>query len=152
MIGKWVNDFLAGIRQRPPSPEGVIVKDNEILVPKVATLDGFTDALASNQGVLLRDVPFQTVLEIQTQNSVYAIVVLDLVGKEVLMRGGKFLPKLTNCTFSGSSIQGGSFLKTGWIGVGMGMEFRKSAELEKPIITSPVQKINVVTSANTTIQ
>ena len=152
MIGKWVNDFLAGIRQRPPSPEGVIVKDNEVRVPKVATLDGFTDALDSNQGILLRDVPFQTVLEIQTQNSVYAIVVLDLVGKEVLMRGGKFLPKLTNCTFSGSSIQGGSFLKMGWIGVGTCMEFRKSTELEKPIITSPVKKINVVASANTTIQ
>jgi len=76
-----------------------------------------------------------TTLRVRTRNSEYEIVVSS--GDEVFVRGGQFFPSLTEARFSGASV-GGSFLKVGWIGVGLRMEILADG---RRIVTSPVYDI-----------
>ena len=76
-----------------------------------------------------------TTLLVRTRNSEYHIVVSS--GDEVLVKGGQFFPSLTEARFSGASV-GGSFLKVGWIGVGLRMEILVEG---RRIVTSPVYDI-----------
>jgi hypothetical protein len=76
-----------------------------------------------------------TTLLVRTRNSEYRIVVSS--GDEVLVKGGHFFPSLTEARFSGASV-GGSFLKVGWIGVGLRMEILADG---RRIVTSPVHDI-----------
>lgn len=100
-----------------------------------ATLDGFASATAWVEGVYLRDLQPMTCLLVQTSNSDYRIVVSS--GGAVLVEGGRFFERPTAATVEGASL-GGSFLKMGWIGVGLRMEIRDES---RRIVTSPVRRI-----------
>ena len=78
-----------------------------------------------------------TVLLVQTQNSIYRIVVVN--GCAVFVQGGRFFPRLATARVAGATF-GGSVLKLAWIGVGMQMEI--SGEMG-PIVTTPVQQIAI---------
>jgi hypothetical protein len=104
-------------------------------ISRAATLAGFTSAVSTTNGVQLRDLPPMTTLVVRTRNSEYHIVVSS--GEEVLVKGGQFFPSLTEARFSGASV-GGSFLKVGWIGVGLRMEILADG---RRIVTSPVHDI-----------
>ena len=107
-------------------------------VTRAATLTGFTAAVATTHGVHLRDLPPMTTLHVQTRNSQYRIIVST--GDAVLVEGGQFFPCLTPAHVSGASV-GGSFLKVGWIGVGLRMEILVDG---RRIVTSPVLDISTV--------
>ena len=111
------------------------MNDPTTCVSRAATLAGFTSAVSSTNGVQLRDLPPMTTLLVRTRNSEYRIVVSS--GDEVLVKGGHFFPSLTEARFSGASV-GGSFLKVGWIGVGLRMEILADG---RRIVTSPVHDI-----------
>lgn len=100
-----------------------------------ATLDGFARAIEGVQGLYLRDLEPLTRLIVQTCNSEYQIVVS--AGGDVLVEGGRFFDCPTPAVLEGASL-GGSFLKVGWIGVGLRMEIRDAS---RRIVTSPVRRI-----------
>jgi hypothetical protein len=104
-------------------------------ISRAATLAGFTTAVASTSGVHLRDLAPMTTLLVRTRNSEYRIIVSS--GDAVLVEGGHFFPCLTEARFSGASV-GGSFLKVGWIGIGLRMEILADG---RRIVTSPVRDI-----------
>lgn len=109
--------------------------DESTSISRTATLAGFTAAVATAHGVHLRDLAPMTTLHVHTRNSLYRIVVS--AGDAVLVEGGEFFPALTPAHFSGASV-GGSFLKVGWIGVGLRMEILADG---RRIVTSPVHDI-----------
>jgi len=111
------------------------MNDSTTCVSRAATRTGFTSAVSSTNGLQLRDLPPMTTLLVRTRNSEYRIVVSS--GDEVLVKGGHFFPALTEARFSGASV-GGSFLKVGWIGVGLRMEILAEG---RRIVTSPVYDI-----------
>jgi len=113
-------------------------------ISRAATLAGFTSAVSSTNGVHLRDLAPMTTLVVRTRNSEYRIVVSS--GDEVLVKGGQFFPSLTEARFSGASI-GGSFLKVGWIGIGLRMEILADG---RRIVTSPVHHIVTSDDSRTT--
>jgi hypothetical protein len=100
-----------------------------------ATLDGFAKATDAVQGVYLRDLEPLTRLVVRTCNSEYQFLVS--AGGEVLVEGGRFFDHPTPAVLEGASL-GGSFLKVGWIGVGLRMEIRDAS---RRIVTSPVRQI-----------
>jgi hypothetical protein len=101
----------------------------------VASLDGFARATDAVEGVYLRDLQPMTHLLVETCNSEYRIVIA--AGSAVLVEGGRFFERPTEAVLEGASL-GGSFLKVGWIGVGLRMEIRDE---RRRIVTSPVRKI-----------
>jgi hypothetical protein len=105
-------------------------------VTRAATLTGFTAAVATTHGVHLRDLAPMTTLHVQTRNSQYRIIIST--SDAVLVEGGQFFPCLTPAHVSGASV-GGSFLKVGWIGVGLRMEILVDG---RRIVTSPVLDIS----------
>jgi hypothetical protein len=111
------------------------MNDTTTCISRAATLTGFTSAVSSTNGVQLSNLPPMTTLLVRTRNSEYHIVVSS--GDEVLVKGGQFFPALTEARFSGASV-GGSFLKVGWIGVGLRMEILADG---RRIVTSPVYDI-----------
>jgi hypothetical protein len=100
-----------------------------------ATLDGFAKATEAVQGVYLRDLEPLTRLVVYTCNSEYQIVVTT--DGDVVVEGGRFFDHPTPAVVEGASL-GGSFLKVGWIGVGLRMEIRDAS---RRIVTSPVRRI-----------
>lgn len=115
---------------------------SDIKVPKAAILERFREAVNKNNGISLQDIGAGSRVVVQTQHHAYTILVLDPFTKEVVVVGGEFFPEAEHCTLSGSTA-GGSFLKMGWIGLGMRLEFRRRGQSEKPIIiTSLVQSIS----------
>ena len=93
------------------------------------------DLMDHVDGVHLRQHPPLTTLLVWTRNSLYRIVVTE--GSNVYVQGGTFFPELTSAHLDGASM-GGSFLRVGWIGVGLPMEIRAGA---RRIVTSPVRAI-----------
>jgi len=75
-----------------------------------------------------------TTLLVWTWNSLYEMTVRE--GSEVLVQGGSSFPNPTLACVRGASTTG--ILATGWIGVGLSMEFRVQG---KRIVTSPVVAI-----------
>ena len=100
-----------------------------------ATLDRFTTHAAAAPGVQLKDLAPMTTLLVRTCNTEYRIVVSE--GPDVLVQGGHFFPIPTSVHVEGASL-GGSFLKVGWIGIGLSMELRAG---EQRIVTTPVRGI-----------
>jgi hypothetical protein len=107
------------------------------LVPRAATLDGFVDDLAAGQGVNLRDLDPLTTLIVATCNSRYRIIVSR--DTSVIVQGGQFFPDATAARIDGATF-GGSFLKMGWIGIGLRMEIFADGQR---IVTSPVRDISI---------
>ena len=100
-----------------------------------ATLDGFAKATDAVQGVYLRDLEPLTRLVVRTCNSEYQFIVSARRGRAG--RGRAVLRSATPAVLEGASL-GGSFLKVGWIGVGLRMEIRDAS---RRIVTSPVRHI-----------
>jgi len=98
-------------------------------------MDGFVAASAAADGVSLRDLEPLTTLLVRTCNSHYRIVISQ--NTAVFVQGGQFFPEVTDARLEGSSF-GGSFLKVGWIGVGLRMEIWAGGQR---IVTSPVRAI-----------
>ena len=115
-------------------------------VPKVATLDGFTEITETVNAVALAETGFEWTLVVQTENSTYTILVLDPAKREVAVTGGKYFPSPEKCVLSGS-LFGGSFLWVGRIGIGMRIELMLNDGIT--LITSPVKKISVYPPAQT---
>jgi len=105
------------------------------VVPHVATLDGFIAATRGADGIHVRDIEPLTTLIVHTHNSQYRIVIAHQ--GTVRVQGGRFFPELTVARLDGSSL-GGTFLKLGWIGVGLCMELCANGQR---IVTSPVRRI-----------
>lgn len=89
-------------------------------------------------GVFLTDLPPATVLEIQTQNHCYQVV---LLGENNALISGhpEYCPEPIQVAISGST-WGGSMLKSRFVGRGMHLEFRHP-RYRTPIVTSAVQEI-----------
>ena len=92
-----------------------------------------------SEGVQLVSLPDLSELIVETRNSVYEITTIDGVGREILIRGGKFFPESTPARLCGSSLRG-SFLKLGGIYAGFSMEILFEGQT---IVTSPVQSIRL---------
>ncbi len=105
------------------------------------TLDGFVKAIDKNQGVLLSDIGEGKTLIVKTKNSTYTIQVVNPATQEVIVSGGLFFVNPTGCILSGATL-GSSFLKIGWIGIGMSMEFHKKEH--GTVVTSFVQSISLI--------
>lgn len=89
-------------------------------------------------GVFLKDLPPDTVLEIQTQHHCYKAVLLG--GSDALISGHpEFCPRPVQVAIAGST-WGGSMLKLQFVGRGMHLEFHHPEYLT-PIVTSPIQAI-----------
>lgn len=88
-------------------------------------------------GVDLGNVPAGTVFEIETQNRFYKIEYQGL-GKALISGHPVFCPEPTPVTIHGST-WGGSMIKSGYIGRGMHLEFRRP-EFE-PITTSVILRV-----------
>ena len=109
------------------------------VVSKQCTLEGFVDAVSDRDGILLREIePLGTVLA-RTENSVYRVIPLEAGSSRILIQGGRFFPEPTEVRFAGSGF-GGSFLKLGWIGLGLRMEVLWDGQR---IITSRIRAVQV---------
>jgi hypothetical protein len=95
-------------------------------------VDTFVDIKQRVAGVELGHLEPLTTLLVFTWNSIYRVIVAG--GSDVLVQGGSYFPDLTPAQIDGASAGDGP-LMTGWIGVGLMVEFRVSG---KRIVTSPV--------------
>ncbi len=107
-----------------------------VLVPRVATLDGFAAEVCTADGVNVNDLEPLTTLAVQTCNSLYRITITRRTA--VLVQGGRFFPAMTPAHLNGSGF-GGSLLKVAWIGIGLRMEIVVGG---RRIVTSPVRTIS----------
>jgi len=119
------------------------VKDDTVAttssVPAGANLDNWSRQEWDN-GVQIEQMEELESLAVQTQNSLYEIVILSGHSGEVLVRGGQFFPTLTAAHFAGSTL-GGSFLKIRGIYVGLRMEINVDRQR---FVTTPVESIGTV--------
>jgi hypothetical protein len=99
------------------------------------TVDTFLELLQHADGLELGRLEPLTTLFVRTRNSLYRLVVTE--GRDVLLQGGSFFPEPTPARVEGARASG-SLLKTGWIVVGLLMEFRVDGKL---FATSPVKAI-----------
>ena len=87
--------------------------------------------------VHLRHLPPFTILLVRTVNSLYRMVIIQ--GPEVYVQGGAYFPDPTSAYLDGSGI-GGSWLRVGWISVGLLVQIRSA---DRCVITSPVCAITI---------
>lgn len=89
-------------------------------------------------GVFLEDLPAATVLEIQTRNHCYTVVLVD---ENLAMLSGhpEFCPEPVLVCITGST-WGGTMLRRRYVGRGMHLEFYHPL-YSTPILTSPIQEI-----------
>lgn len=107
------------------------------MVPRCCTLDGFGEL--AHSGVSIRDLDTFAELLIQTQNTLYRIIVLDPKASKVLVQGGSYFREPMPGQLAGSSL-GGSMLKVAWIGTGMCLELSKGGQ---SVVTSPVKSVQI---------
>ena len=86
-------------------------------------------------GVELGQLEPLTTLLVFTWNSMYRMIVGG--GSDALVQGGSYFPEPTPAHVDGASAGGGPLI-TGWIGVGLKVEFRVNGTR---IVTSPVVAI-----------
>jgi hypothetical protein len=91
-------------------------------------------------GVNLRDVPPETVIEVQTLNHTYTIVHKGW-GQALISGHPDFCPDPVLVQIHGST-WGGSLLKQSFIGRGMHLEFRHPEYL--PIVTSRILEVRAL--------
>jgi hypothetical protein len=89
-------------------------------------------------GVFLNDLPPATLLEIQTHNHCYQVVLLN-DGNALISGHPLYCPKPILVAIAGST-WGGSMLKRRFVGRGMHLEFCHP-EYRTPIVTSPIREI-----------
>jgi hypothetical protein len=95
-------------------------------------------------GVFLKDLPPETVLEIQTQHHCYTAVLLD-DGSALISGHPEYCPQPVQVDIAGST-WGGSMLKRRFVGRGMRLEF-SHPEYRTPIVTSSIQEIRELSTA-----
>jgi hypothetical protein len=122
-----MSDQSSGIR----APHGA----ERTVVTRGATLDGFVAEATMGPGLALRDLEPLTSFVVHTRNSRYHVIVSR--ADEIIVQGGSFFPDPTPARLDGSSL-GSSFLKLGWIGVGLRMEISAGGQR---IVTSQVRSI-----------
>jgi hypothetical protein len=113
------------------------------LVPKAAMLDDWAQD-AWNNGIQIDRMEDMQKVAVQTAHNLYEIVVINGHEGDVLVRGGRFFPELTQANLAGATL-GGSFCKMRGIYVGFRMEFTVRG---KRIISSPVETITVMEPEN----
>jgi hypothetical protein len=113
-------------------------------VPRLCTLNGFVEGIANTDGILVHGIEPLATLLARTENSVYRIIPLEASSSRILIHGGRFFAEPTEVRFTGSGL-GGSFLKLGWVGLGLRMEILWDGQR---IITSGVREIQVERSAS----
>jgi hypothetical protein len=113
-----------------------------VLMPRAATLDGFSTDASEAEGLHLSDLEPLTTVVVRTCNSVYRIIVSERT--LVRVQGGRYFPDMTSAHLNGSSA-GGSLLKVAWIGVGLCMEISAGGQR---IVTSPVRAISTTPTAS----
>jgi hypothetical protein len=91
------------------------------LMPPVGTLDEFALGSGCENGVTLSDVEPGTRLTVITRNSTYRLDVIDGAEGRVVVVGGSVFPEHTEVRVEGAT-DGGSVIKSGWIGVGLRLE------------------------------
>ena len=106
---------------------------------RLCTLDGFGDATKQIAGVDITELEPLSVLYIKTVKSAYRVIVQQPWKRYALLEGGGCFPSATKVSVSGASL-GGSFLKVGWIGLGLCLELHCG---DTRIITSPVREIRI---------
>jgi hypothetical protein len=121
------------------SPEVHDVGGASTAVPSCCTLEGFVLEAGGDDGLAIEALDVGTSLIVCTCNSEYRLIVLDGVRRSVLVKGGLLLPSATQACLQGASV-GGSFVRTGWIGVGLRLEILVD---RKRIVTSRVRSVIV---------
>jgi len=106
-----------------------------------STLDGFTKIAGDAEGVNIRALEPFTSLLVRTRNSTYQISVRG--GTAAIVQGGQFFPTPTAVEVCGATM-GGSFIKLGWIGDGLCLEFLAG---DQRIVTTRVRTIGIQSSA-----
>jgi len=109
---------------------------SSIMLPRAATLDGFSTDASAAEGLHLHELEPLTTVVVRTCNSVYRIIVSER--SSVRVQGGRYFPDMTSAHLNGSSA-GGSLLKVAWIGIGLCMEISAGGQR---IVTSPVRAID----------
>jgi hypothetical protein len=94
-------------------------------------------------GVLLNDLPPESILQIQTQHRWYTVVTCGQ-GQALISGHPEFCPEPVLVRIEGST-WGGSMLKLRFIGRGMHLEFRHP-EYRTPIVTSRIQEVRECTA------
>ena len=95
-------------------------------------------------GVFLKDLPPDTVLQIQTEHHLYTAVLVD--DDSALISGHpEYCPQPVLVAIAGST-WGGSMLKRRFVGRGMRLEF-SHPQYSTPIVTSSIQEIRELSSA-----
>ena len=108
-------------------------------VPTCCTLEGFVLEAGGDDGLSIESLDVGTCLIVCTCNSEYRLIVLDGMRRSILVQGGLLLPTATQACLQGASV-GGSFVRTGWIGVGLRLEILVD---RKRIVTSRVRSVTV---------
>jgi hypothetical protein len=108
-------------------------------VPSCCTLEGFVLEAGGDDGLSIESLDVGTSLIVSTCNSEYRLIVLDGLRRSVLVKGGLLLPDATPACLQGASV-GGSFVRTGWIGIGLRLEILVD---RKRIVTSRVRSVAV---------
>ena len=122
-----------------------------VYFPAAADLSRFDDVVQGTGGVFIKDIPANTILQIDVADAVFTVMVVAPAGRKLRIQSSQYIPELTDAILSGSTF-GGCMLKEGWIGVGMFLEiFIPGRELPR-ITTAMVQKISIVTSGSSSIQ
>ncbi|MBI3934322.1 MAG: hypothetical protein HY316_06490 [Acidobacteria bacterium] len=109
-----------------------------VAVPRGAILDTWFNDPWKN-GVQIDRLADMQRVHVRTRYSLYEITIIDAREGEILVRGGKFFPELTEAHLQGATL-GGSFCKLRGIYCGFKMEILGNGQR---IITSNVQTISV---------
>ena len=112
-----------------------------VLVPRRATLDGFTREVDAADGINLRVAEPLVPIRVTTRNSVYRIIPLRRGDVAVLVQGGRFFPTAAEARLVGSTF-GGSVLKMHCIRVGMCMEIDPGTD-DGPVTTTRVLDVEI---------
>jgi len=110
-----------------------------VLVPRRCTLSGFASEPGCSEGIAIQSLAPGTRLIVRTRNSQYRLMVLDGGRHSLLVEGGSLFPVAAPARLQGASA-GGSFVKTGWIGVGLRVELWVGSDR---IVTSAVCSVTI---------
>lgn len=109
-------------------------------VPRLCSLDGFSEELNEGRGINLTRLEALTVLQVKTASAFYQITVLEPFKSEILIQGGSLFADAAQVTLSGASL-GRSFLKMSCIWIGLSMELHSG---DCTVVTSPVSSIGIL--------
>jgi hypothetical protein len=104
-----------------------------------ATLAGFVEDADCRAGIAIESLSPGTRVIVRTRNSNYRITVGNEPAFGVSIRGGALFPRVTSARLQGATA-GGSFVRIGWIQVGLRMELVVGSHR---LITTPVTSLTI---------